>query len=95
MNHQKKPTEKTGLEKAIDNVLSEMAGPSTDSDEYARMVDQLAKLHAMKTAESRPRISPDTWATISANLAGILVIVGHERAHIVTSKALGFVKKLF
>lgn len=90
-----KPTEKTGLEKAIDRVLTEMDNETVESETYAAMVDQLIKLHAMKTTESRPRISPDTWATITANLAGILVIVGHERTHIVTSKALGFVKKLF
>jgi hypothetical protein len=89
------PPEKTGLEKAIDGVLSEMDGVSADSDEFEKMTDQLVKLHAMKTQESRPRISPDVKATIAANLAGILVIVGHERTHIVTSKALGFIKKLW
>jgi hypothetical protein len=87
--------DKTGLEKAIDDVLREMAGPSADSTEYAQMVDQLVKLHAMKTAESRPRVSPDVKATIAANLAGILMIVGHERVHIISTKALGFVKKLW
>lgn len=89
-----KPTEKTGLEKAIDRVLAEMDNETVDSEEYARMSDQLVKLHAMKTTESRSRISPDTLATIVANLAGIIIIVGHERVHIVTSKALGFVMKL-
>lgn len=89
------PIEKTSLDEAIESVLSEMAGPSADSEEYAKMVDQLVKLHAMKTLEGRPRISPDVKATILANLAGILVIVGHERTHIVTSKALSFIKKLW
>jgi hypothetical protein len=87
-------SEKTELEKAISELLSEMAGAQGDSPEYAAMVDQLVKLHAMKTEERRPRISPDTLATIAANLGGILIIVGHERAHIVTSKALGFIKRL-
>jgi hypothetical protein len=89
------PPEKTGLEKAIDSVLQEMDGVNADSEEFEKMTDQLVKLHAMKTAESRPRISPDVKATIAANLAGILVIVGHERTHIVTSKALSFIKKLW
>lgn len=86
------PSEPTGIDLAIDHVLSEMAGPSTDSEEYAQMVDQLVKLHELKTTEGRPRISPDTLATISANLLGILMIVGYERVHVMTSKALGFVK---
>jgi hypothetical protein len=89
------PTEKTPLERAIESVLQEMDGVNADSEEFEKMTDQLVKLHALKTAESRPRISPDVKATIAANLAGILVIVGHERTHIVTSKALGFIKKLW
>jgi hypothetical protein len=76
-------------------VLREMAGVTADSEEFEKMTDQLVKLHALKTNESRPRISPDVKATILANLAGIAIVVGHERTHIVTSKALGFIKKLW
>jgi hypothetical protein len=94
MNIQKPPAEKSGLEKAIDRVLEEMDNETVDSEPYAQMVDQLAKLHALKTVERQPRISPDTVATIIANLAGIVIIVGHERVHIVTSKALSFIMKL-
>lgn len=89
-----KPIEKTGLDKIIDDLQSEMAGASGDSDEYAKMADQLVKLMELKANIGPKRISADTKATIIANLAGILIIVGHERTHIVTSKALGFVRKL-
>jgi hypothetical protein len=90
----KDPDEKSGLEEAIDTVLSEMAGVTTDSDEYAKMVDQLVKLYSLKDTDAKKRVSPDTLAMITGNLLGILVIVGHERAHVVTSKALSFVTKL-
>lgn len=90
----KKPSSDSGLEKAIEQVYSEMQGYSADQDEFAAMVDQLVKLHAIKTDNNRPRVSPDTWATIAAHLVGITIIVGHERTHIVTSKALSFVQKL-
>lgn len=89
----REPREKTGLEKAIDDLLSELAGPSADSPEYEKMVDQLAKLHAMKTNDGRKRINPDTWATIIANLGGILIMVGYEQKHLITSKALPFIRK--
>lgn len=88
------PLDKSGLEKAIDDLLRAMSVVDETSPEYPTMVDQLVKLHALKMNENRPRISPDTLATIIANLGGILIIVGHERAHIVTSKALGFIKRL-
>lgn len=89
----KTQTDKPGLQKVIDTVLSEMEGVPVDSDEYAKMVDQLTKLYAIQDRNPN-RVSADTLAMIGANLAGILVIVNHERVHVVTSKALGFVSKL-
>lgn len=87
------PTEKPGLDKIIDDLLREMEGVNGDSPEYDKMSDQLVKLMKLKSEVGRKRISPDTWAGIMANLAGILIIVGYERAHIVTSKALPFIRR--
>lgn len=86
--------EKTGLDKIIDDLQSEMAGVSGDTPEYAAMADQLVKLMELKANLGPKRISADVKATIAANLAGILIIVGHERVHVLTSKALGFIMKL-
>lgn len=86
--------EKSGLDEAIDSVLAEMASVNADSDEYAKMVDQLVKLYPLKETEAKRKVSPDTMALIAGNLLGIMLIVGHERAHVVTSKALNFVTKL-
>jgi len=47
-----------------------------------------------KELDLRRRVSADTWATVAANIAGIMVIVGYERVNVVASKALGFVLKL-
>lgn len=89
-----KPPAKTGLDKAIDTLLLKMSEQEPYSEEYAKMTDQLGKLYKAKDHESPRRVSPDTWAVISANLAGILLIIHHEKAGVVTSKALGFVRKL-
>lgn len=86
--------EKTNLDKAIDELYRQMDDLPGDSQEYAAMADQLVKLHALKMNESSRRVSPDARANIIANLLGILVIVSHERVHILTTKALGFIKKL-
>jgi hypothetical protein len=48
-----------------------------------------------KEIEDRRRVSPDTVAAIAANVVGILLIIGHERINVVTSKALGFIPKVF
>lgn len=88
------PDEKSGLEKAIDGVFKEMSYLESSTEEYAKMVDQLSKLYLLKEIDSKKRVSPDTMATVAANLIGIILIVGHERVHVVTSKALNFVMKL-
>lgn len=91
---QKEPDEESGLKKAIDTVFSEMASVSCDSDDYAKMVKQLSKLYSLKEIDKPARVSPDTIALVIGNIIGILLIVGHERTHVVTSKAMQFVLKL-
>jgi hypothetical protein len=83
------------LDETIDRVLKKMAENDPDSEEYAAMSDQLTKLYAIKNENRSRRVSPDTLANIVANLFGIGVIVGYEQKHIITSKALGFIKKVF
>ena len=90
----KKSTEKSGLEKAIDEILLEMQGFTADSDEYSVMVDQLDKLYKLKEIDKPCRVSPDTWAIVAGNIFGIAMIVGYERSNIVTSKALALIRKL-
>ena len=89
-----KPPNADALDKAIANVLLKMEGHSPDSDEYAKMVKQLVKLHSLKVAQTPKRISNDTWATISANLVGIVLILNYEHTDALTSTAVNFVQKL-
>lgn len=93
-------TEQSALETAITRLLADMAKVSCDSDEYAKLTDQLSKLYKMKEVdakirrESSNRVSPDTLALIAANLTGIVMILSHERMNVIGSKALSFVSKL-
>lgn len=88
-----KPKTKSGLDNVIDSVVSELNSLDTASDDYSKTVDQLTKLYAIKDAQSPQRVSKDTLLVVAGNLLGIIVIVGHEQAHVVTSKALNFVLK--
>lgn len=83
----------SGLEDTIGNLLSEMASYEGHSEEYARMLDQLVKLYPLKETSSPPRISPDTLAIVAGNLLAVLIMVGYERANVITSKALGLLLK--
>lgn len=84
-------TNTVGLEKAIDNLYAELNGYTADTEEYAKITDQLKKLYKLKAKPER--VSKDTLAVVLGNILGIVMIVGHERAHVVTSKALSFVLK--
>lgn len=83
------------LDAAIERVMTLMSDESPSTDTYEQMNNQLQKLYAIKNENRSRRVSPDTLANICANLLGIGVVVGYEQKHIITTKALGFIKKLF
>jgi len=86
--------EPTRLDKAIDRILEKMEDEEPDSTEYTYLVKTLTLLYEIRPEiKPNPRISPDTVLTIAGNLAGIILILSFEKAHVVTSKALGFVIK--
>lgn len=87
-----RPAKPTALDDVIASALSELKGHDADSEGYAKIVEQLVLLNSMKLNEKTDRISKDTLALVLGNLAGIIVIVGHERAHVVTSKALSLIR---
>lgn len=82
------------LNENIERVLQDLKGEDPETEKYASISARLTELYAIKNENRSRRVSPDTLATIGANLLGIGIIVGHERTHIVTSKALGFIRKL-
>lgn len=82
------------LEENIERVLQDLKSEGPETERFAQIQAQLTALYAIKNENRSRRVSPDTLATIGANLLGIGIIVGHERTAIVTSKALGFVRKL-
>lgn len=45
--------------------------------------------------KDKDTISKEAWLTVGTHLAGLIVLMNHERAHVIASKAFGFVKKIF
>ena len=83
----------TVLDETIDAALAQLKDLDVGSDEYTKKMEQITKLYALKEKNSPKRITPDAMLLVAGNLAGIVLILGYERAHVVTSKALGFVLK--
>lgn len=82
------------LDEAIKNLLVDIRITAPESNAYAVKIAHVATLYKLKEVNSSKSVSADTQAIIAANLIGIMLIVGFERANVVTSKALGFVQKL-
>lgn len=86
-------TKPSAIDTVIDDALYQLKGINVDSDEYTEIMNQISELYRLKEKTSTKHVSPDTLAIIVGNLAGIVLILGYERAHVVTSKALSFVIK--
>lgn len=76
----------------IDQIVLRLQDSSLTPDDYTKYVDQLEKLYKIKSPKDSP-VSFDALVGLLGNLAGIGMILQHERFHAVTSKALGFVAK--
>lgn len=80
------------LEKEIEHVLASLADLEPESKEYAKAMAQLVKLYDLKP-QPLDRVKKDTWVLAGANVLGIILIVSHERAHVVTSRAVSLIGK--
>lgn len=87
-----KKDKRTNLQKEQDAILEYMSTLDPRSNDYARCVTQLGKLFAMEPNKSEG-IKPDTWLNAGVSILQIGMILGHEKMHVITSKAMNFVKR--
>lgn len=91
---EKRTAEAEALEQVITHVESQMTQTPPDSEEYATLMNRLERLYKLKEKHSPKRIDPNTWLIVGGNLAGILIVVAYEHAHVLPGKALSFAGKL-
>lgn len=60
-------------------------------EEYGKMVTHVAKLIELR---KKDRVSKETWVTVGTHLAGLFMLMNHERAHVIASKTFGLLKKI-
>lgn len=83
------------LDRSISDIADEMAGMPSNSPEFAEIQTRFMQLVELRTKiTSKNSISPEVWATIIANLAGILTILAYEQRNVISKTALGWVHKL-
>lgn len=92
-----KTKEKTLLEVEIDHVMSSMTNLDPVSKEYEDASKNLERLYKLKLEEDakKAKIEPSDLIGALTNLLDIGFIMNHERLHVLTTKALGFIRKKF
>ncbi|QED11538.1 membrane protein [Arthrobacter phage Qui] len=83
------------LEEAITKALLELKDHQPYSTEYIKALEQIEKLYKLRAPkpELQKPVSLDTVLTVAGNIAGIVIILGYERAHVITSKAFSLIIK--
>ena len=84
----------TELDQVYFRALVELQKHNAASEEYGRVLDRITKIRSMQEAEAPATVSREVLITVAANLLGIAMILTHERANVITTKAIGFVPKL-
>jgi hypothetical protein len=86
------------LDESIEILIQELAAAEAGSAEETALANSISTLMEARTADKigakKPTISPETWAAIAANLGGIILILGFEKANVLTSKGLSFIPKI-
>lgn len=79
------------LDEAILHHLELMNNMTGYDEDYDHMATHLSKL---MDARQKSAVSKDTWVAVGSHLAGLLMIMNHERAHVIATKAFGLVRKI-
>ena len=84
-----KKDKRTKVERLMDEQLEQLMDQAKTQKEVAEVLALIERREELKS--KKKRLSPDTIAVIAGNLLGIILILGYERANVITTKALGFV----
>lgn len=82
---------KSILDAEIIHVRDEMEKLDPSSEKYTTCAKNLKLLCESKNENC---IDSKTWALIVCNLGGIALVLFHENAHVITSKAFNMVRKV-
>jgi hypothetical protein len=88
MDNQQKP-----FDKEVDRILGLMSEMDPSHDDYTRTAESLKTVCEARAKKPGFPVDPEVLITATVNLIGIMLILQHERLHVVTSRAISFVRK--
>jgi hypothetical protein len=90
----KKDKNLAGLETVISLVTKELEKATPGTPEFDKLAEQLDRLNKIAASRKSEPWNKNGFVAAVTNLTGIVLILNHERLHVVTSKAVGFIGKL-
>lgn len=93
----KKNKEKSYIDQAIENRMSSITMPADTAEDDADEIKNLKDLVEIKEKLEGPKskLNVNTIFSGVVSIATIGIIVGYERLHVIATKAVGFVPKMF
>lgn len=88
----KKSINAAKLDEAVTRLLDDMQTYGPESSEYSDFLEHLERVTAINDRKSKMNVDMTTVLQVAGSLLGILTIVAYEQKHVMTSKALSFVK---
>ena len=85
--------EKTPLDLELDRAVRALRTHPVGSKEYQSILVMVDELGKQRDKDKSPAVSKDTLVVVAGNLLGILIIIGHEYAHPINSRAVGLLLK--
>lgn len=86
------------LDAAIDDLIRSLASMSEGEEIHTQAVQSLKTLMELRNADKAEArklpVSPEVLTAAGAHILGILLILGFEQKHVLTSKAMSFIPKI-
>ena len=87
-----KKKEPNAIDTQIEVLSNAMKKYPVGSPRYEAAMEKMVILVKTKNEGKKP-IDPNTIIAVAGGLLQVVLIIGHERLHVLTSKAIGFVLK--
>jgi hypothetical protein len=86
--------EKTDLDLVIERLFTYQQSHEPNTPEFSQATDQLTILYKLREeTSSKKRVSKDTLVQVVGSLVGVVLVLGYEHAHPITSKAFNSVMR--
>lgn len=88
-----KPTSQKAIDEEIERLAKTLSSMEADDPNYSKIADNLKVLCEARSQKTESGVSTDVIISAVVNVLGILLVLNHERANVITTKAFGFLGK--